>query len=137
MLGQLVFGYDEGHRLLGGSRELNPRTLATLLGATDASPGKEGRLVTAMPLRSEGLYAICFTWRAPEVSRPGAVWSHVLLAPMEFIAQASDPYVLAEFARRPSPSSLKTYRSDLDLGVHLIHGGQSQGVAQARTPQAA
>ena len=76
MLSQLVFGYDEGHRLLSGSVDLSPKTLAILLGATDAGPGSgPGRLVTAMPLRSERLYALCFTWKAPEVSRPGAVWS--------------------------------------------------------------
>ena len=36
---QLVFGYDEGHRLLAGSRSLSPGSLTQLLGATDAPPG--------------------------------------------------------------------------------------------------
>jgi len=101
--------------LLSGSVDLSPKTLAILLGATDAGPGSgPGRLVTAMPLRSERLYALCFTWKAPEVSRPGAVWSHVLLAPFEVIASAGDPFAIAGLARRPDPSSLKSYTSDLD-----------------------
>ena len=34
---QLLFGYDDGHRLLAGSRELPAQTLLALLGASDAA----------------------------------------------------------------------------------------------------
>lgn len=131
MLDQLVFGYDEGHRLLYGSVDLRPRTLTTLLGATDAAPGSDddARLVTAMPLVSENRYALCFTWKAPEISRPGAVWAHVLLASMESIMQAPDPFSFARFAQRPTPSNLKTYGSQLGTPGPTAdaHQGQVNG----------
>jgi hypothetical protein len=68
-----------------------------------------------MPLKSEGRYALCFTWRAPEISRPGAVWAHVLLVPMDLIAESPDPFAVAKLATRPTPKNLKSYRSPLDF----------------------
>lgn len=111
---QLVFGYDDGHRLLGGSCDLGASTLSRLLGATDAAPGSiRDRLVTGMPLPAEDLYALCFTWSAPDVQRPGAVWSHVLLIGYEELAAKDAPILLAGLARRPSAGSLETYNDPL------------------------
>jgi hypothetical protein len=73
-LDQLVFGYREGHQLLGGSRQLDPRDLRLLLGATDMSiEGSSGRFLTGVRLATQPDYALCATWAAPEAPLPGAV----------------------------------------------------------------
>jgi hypothetical protein len=107
---QLVFGYDQGHRILAGSRSLGRQALTRLLGATDASPADDNDiLVTGLPLPHEGLYALSATWTAPEITRPGAVWAHVLLADFEAIGQAQEPMSLRSLIRRPTPDTLADY----------------------------
>ena len=114
---QLVFGYEEGHRLLGGSTEIPASALAILLGATDAPvESSRDRLVTGFPLDEIVRYALCFTWSAPESPRPGAVWSHVLLVnPQQFESPASIG-LLRKLARRPEPCGLEHYNTHLSLG---------------------
>ena len=114
---QLVFGYEEGHRLLGGSTEIPAASLAVLLGATDAAvESSKDRLVTGVPLDEIARYALCFTWSAPEAPRPGAVWSHVLLVrPQDFESPASVG-LLRQLARRPEPRELEHYNTHLSLG---------------------
>lgn len=112
---QLAFGYDDGHRLLRGSRELPPAVASRLLGATDAAPaGPADRLVTGVPLPSENAYALCFTWSAPELPRPGAVWAHVLLVDAAAIRTMQSPIDLASLARRPTTESLDSYSHPLE-----------------------
>ena len=113
---QLVFGYEEGHRLLGGSTGVPATALAFLLGATDASiESSSGRLVTGFPLDAVGRYALCFTWNARELPRPGAVWSHVLLVHPGHFESPSAVRLLRDLARRPEPYGLKHYDTQLSL----------------------
>ena len=114
---QLVFGYDEGHRLLGGSINIPVSAVATLLGATDAPiESSTDRLVTGLPLDEIARYALCFTWRAPEVPRPGAVWSHVLLVEPQQFESPATVGLLRLLARRPEPCGLERYNNHLTLG---------------------
>lgn len=107
---QLVFGYDEGHRLLGGSTDIPARALAHLLGATDSPlDSSTDRLVTGFPLDEIARYALCFTWSAPEAPRLGAVWSHVLLIEPEHFESSACIGVLRELALRPEPRRLDSY----------------------------
>lgn len=113
---QLVYGYDGGHRRLTGSIDIGTQADTQLMSATDADPGSNhGFLVTALPLSSERLYALCFTWRASDMPRPGSVWSHVLLLQPEHLRQLQAPYELARFAMRPSPSTLDRYLEPLTV----------------------
>lgn len=108
---QLVFGYDQGHRLLAGSRPLDRASLSRLLGATDAAPANDrDALLTGLPLPDEGLYALSMTWTAPEVTRPGAVWAHVLLLSFDQLGEAREPMSLRALLRRPTPETLDDYR---------------------------
>ena len=114
---QLVFGYEEGHRLLGGSTTIPATALAVLLGATDAPvESSTDRLVTGVPLDSIARYALCFTWNAPELPRPGAVWSHVLLLELRHFESPGIVGLLRKLARRPEPRGLGYYSTRLDLG---------------------
>lgn len=111
---QLLFGYDQGHRMLGGSRTLGRQALTKLLGATDASPADDSdTLITGLPLPEEGLYALSATWTAPEITRPGAVWAHVLLVDLDAIGQSEDPMSLRTLIKRPTPGTGADYETAL------------------------
>ena len=83
MLQQTLHGYSDGHRLLASSIDLPSRDAKTMLMMSDASGpaaaiGEEGYL-TGYPLVESGHYALARTWPAPEMPRPGCVWTHTIL----------------------------------------------------------
>ena len=103
---QFLHGYDDGHRLLVGSRELDRQPAKTLLVMSDLAgqgegPGEDGYL-TGYPLSGDGTYALTRTWLAPEMSRPGCVWSHTILIDFSDLANIYNPSFLNLF-RHPSP----------------------------------
>jgi hypothetical protein len=99
---QLLFGYDDGHRLLSGSRELGPDAMVLLLGATDAATSADsGPLVTGLRLADDE-YALCVTWSAPEAPRPGAVWGHALVVETAALRDSAACEALTHLPRRPS-----------------------------------
>jgi hypothetical protein len=113
---QLVFGYDDGHRLLEGSRRLAVGDVSLLLGATDAAPRSEtDRLLTGLRLPASGIFAVCVTWSAPEISRPGAVWAHVLLIEDRPLGEMEDPLSLIDLARRPALDRISQYSESVPL----------------------
>ena len=114
---QAVYGYDSGHRELAASKNLSAADKHTLLIYTDrAAPSEkmapQGYL-TGFPLKEEGAYALIRTWPAPEVERPGSVWSHVLLIDFSELARIPDLGVLSTCFRRPDRKSefLDLYRN--------------------------
>jgi GTPase-associated protein 1, N-terminal domain type 1 len=120
---QFLFGYENGHRLLAGSRELPAAALVRLLGATDTamSPGC-APLVTALPLVETEEYAFCVTWSAPERPRAGAVWAHVLVAAQASLTQPLALEALFGLPRRPPssrPLELAGYSAPLALDAAL------------------
>lgn len=82
-LHQALHGYAEGHRQLASSIALKPRDAKLMLVLSDISgPGAridEVGYLTGYPLADAGLYALARTWAAPEMARPGCVWTHTLL----------------------------------------------------------
>ncbi len=101
---QALFGYDAGHRLLRTSTALDPPTESLLTRLTDGTgatdvPGFDGHLA-GYPLPGRR-YALTRTWTAPEVPRPGAVWSHVLLLEHRNLGAGFDPARLAGLLGRP------------------------------------
>ena len=116
---QLLFGYDDGHRLLAGSRELPPDTLVALLGATDAAMSADSApLVTGLALRATEEYAFCVTWSAPEVPRAGAVWGHALLFDAATLDDRGRSEAVLAMPRRPAAHQpdLSYYATPLELG---------------------
>jgi hypothetical protein len=113
---QLVFGYREGHRQLVGSVELDSAASSALLGATDAAvPSRSMRLISALPLPSANLYALCGTWSAPEGGRPGAVWAHALLIRLDELGDMSALEALAQVLRRPTVETLTEYERPVSV----------------------
>ncbi|PDT32223.1 hypothetical protein CO671_29800 [Rhizobium sp. M10] len=107
-LDQALHGYADGHRELALSAALKPRDQKTLLSLSDISgPGAkldEIGYLTGYPLTESGFYALARTWPAPEMPRPGCVWTHTLLIDFADLASLSQPEQLLELFHRPEGS---------------------------------
>lgn len=103
---QCLHGYADGHRLLRQSTPLPDDVLRTLLTMTDASgsttPGFEICL-TGYPLRTIGMYVFGKTWTAPEMPRPGCVWTHSLLIETGDLERLLSAQAVTHLLTYPSP----------------------------------
>jgi hypothetical protein len=106
---QLVFGYRDGHELLASSTEVDPQLEARLLPHADArfEDDSEHYLV-GVQIEAIERFFLARIWPAPELPRPGAVWTHALLIDGETLASA-DLLALAGQLRRPSENDLSSY----------------------------
>jgi hypothetical protein len=102
---QCLFGYKEGHRLLASSLRLPEAVSSLLLPLSDSAPGltltKNESYWTGLPVGASKYYGLMRTWPAPEMSRPGCVWSHVLLIRFADIPRFVDLGMLALQVKRP------------------------------------
>lgn len=128
-LQQALFGYRDGHNLLAASTDLAPRMRQFLATITDSSgpenaKGFEGAF-TGLPVPETDLYALFCTWPAPEMPRPGCVWSHVILIQLADLARIPDLFRLRNLCSRPSvPIDAARYVQSLALDISRIeeHG---------------
>lgn len=114
-LDQTLHGYSEGHRLVAGSLKLGQRDAKSMLVLSDASSSgaripPEGYL-TGYPLADAGKYVLARTWPAPEMARPGCVWTHSLLIGFADLAQLATAADLAGLLVRPSAGASVGYGS--------------------------
>jgi len=58
--------------------------------------------ITGYPLDSISAYALAMTWYAPEMPRPGCVWTHTLAIPVPLLATISSLISLTNFFKRPA-----------------------------------
>lgn len=108
---QAIHGYREGHRLLSSSLSLNADSARAMLVLSDMSgpamqPGFDEYL-TGYPLPGSELFVFAKTWYAPEMQRPGCVWTHSLLLSREQVSQASASRLLTKF-RRPQQEGVES-----------------------------
>jgi hypothetical protein len=121
-LQQALFGYRDGHNLLATSTALAPRTRQFLATITDSSgpentKGFEGAF-TGLPVPETDFYALFRTWPAPEMPRPGCVWSHVILIQLADLARIPALFQLGNLCSRPSvPIDAARYEAPLSLDV--------------------
>lgn len=117
---QTLHGYAEGHRLLVGSVNLSPKDMRTLLTMSDISgPGariNESGYLTGYPLTESGFYALARTWAAPEMPRPGCVWTHTLLIEFADLATLASLAELDLLFRRPELPAYGDYTKPLCVG---------------------
>lgn len=118
---QAVFGYSNGHRMLASSIQLSSIDNYELAAASDLAPGvsldPSTSYLTGVSLPESKLYAFIKTWAAPEMQRPGCVWSHVLLLSRPLLSSQIDLAVLSPLFRRPSG-----YQSDHAFSKPLLVG---------------
>ena len=128
-LQQALFGYRDGHNLLATSTALAPRVRQFLATITDSSgpesaKGFEGAF-TGLPVPETDFYALFCTWPAPEMPRPGCVWSHVILIQLADLARIPELFQLRNLCTRPSvPIDAARYEQSLALDIAGIeeHG---------------
>lgn len=116
---QCLFGYEDGHRLLASSLPLGD-ALSLLTELSDLAPGthfgESDGYWTGLPVASLGRYVLMRTWPAPEMSRPGCVWTHALLIDPIILGAIKDLSVLQAAVFRPSkPADKVRYRISLDI----------------------
>jgi len=105
---QCLFGYGDGHRLLATSLRLTGDVASDLTAASDIAPGvrftgSDGYW-TGLPVPTLGRYGLMRTWPAPEMPRPGCVWTHLLLFDPALFETIDDLSSLTRLARRPATS---------------------------------
>ena len=116
-LHQALHGYAEGHRELASSVQLKPRDAKTILVLSDVSGSgvrvDDSGYLTGYPLPDAGLYAFARTWAAPEMPRPGCVWTHTLLIDFADLARVGALTDLVSAFRRPQLSGHAQYGQQL------------------------
>jgi GTPase-associated protein 1 len=66
--------------------------------------------LTGYPLDSGGFYCFARTWFAPELPRPGCVWTHTILISDTDVARVHDfRSLLSHFRRPPAPNDVAGY----------------------------
>lgn len=102
---QALFGYSEGHRQLASSVSLPSKDVYELSMRSDLTPGANlsdtKSYISGFQLPESRIYALIKTWPAPEMPRPGCVWSHVLLLSRSFLTKQVNLGVLVDHFRRP------------------------------------
>lgn len=123
-LHQTLHGYDGGHTLLASSKELDPRSAASLLVMSDLAPVQttvpDTGYLTGYPLPDAKAYAIARTWPAREMPRPGCVWTHTLLIDFSVMSRLSTIESLLSRHVRPQPAQFKKFRLPLSFGAEEL-----------------
>jgi hypothetical protein len=105
-VGQSLHGYQDGHSLLATSEDLPHGTESILFDLSDLSGPQLvsgfDEYLTGYPLPEISSYAFAKTWYAPEMQRPGCVWTHTLLIRSSDIAQIQSFHDLIRYFKRPT-----------------------------------
>jgi hypothetical protein len=134
---QCLFGYEDGHRLLASSMSLGEQT-SLLTQLSDLAPGTifgaSDGYWTGLPLPHIGRYALMRTWLAPEMPRPGCVWTHVMLVDPVFLEEAPDLAILQRVARRPQrPDDRAIYREPLEVSFEAVGPAPIRNLSQGES----
>lgn len=132
---QALHGYADGHRQLACSVSLPTKDARLLLVMSDVSGPAVASLglhyLTGYPLAESGMYALAKTWPAPEMSRPGCVWTHTVLIGFADLATLVSPSAIAELLQRPTTKTpLDVYSTD------VVVEPQDHLVGRAFSPEA-
>jgi hypothetical protein len=115
---QVLHGYDRGHRELASSVSLSPDSKHAMLVLSDLSGPRATKgfdsYLTGYPVPGSDLYALARTWLAPEMPRPGCVWTHSLLMEQKAVT-ALGIGSLTELFRRPERSELHLFERPLEV----------------------
>jgi hypothetical protein len=122
VIDQALFGYSNGHHLIATSLQLSNPSQRILEPLSDLS-GSEvqsgfAEYYTGCPLTQDNCYALSKTWYAPEMERPGCVWTHTLLVKFGDLAYLPKLKPIWELFLRPS--NLDGYNTnEYSKAIHL------------------
>ncbi len=125
-LHQTLHGYGDGHQLLSSSLQLTREQQWQLLVMSDLSgPSFRGGFdsyLTGYPLEAGRFYCLARTWFAPELSRPGCVWTHTILVSDTDVARIQDFRSILSYFRRPiSKDDVESYAEPI---LNILNVGQ-------------
>lgn len=117
---QALHGYEDGHRLLASSLPIkgaDARRMLVLSDSPDARQIDPGTpLLCGYPLPDADLYVLALTWPAPEIRRPGCVWTHSFLLTASGLEAEDLTALLGAFSRpEASAEDWQRYRQPLAL----------------------
>jgi GTPase-associated protein 1, N-terminal domain type 1 len=119
---QTLHGYADGHRLITGSIKPQGADGRAMLVLSDTSGAKlaapTNGYLTGYPLPESSTFVLARTWAAPEMPRPGCVWTHSLLIEFADLAMLSSVEGLLELFRRPANPT-----AGYDNGIDLTASG--------------
>lgn len=121
-LDQTLHGYSDGHSLLATSADLPVHVKRSMLSLSDMSgpsmvSGFKSYL-TGYSLKEAGFYAIARTWYAPEMDRPGCVWTHTLLIRCADLGKLPVLGLLLNVFKRPRLKDYwDSYNSRIDISI--------------------
>lgn len=129
---QAIHGYRDGHRLLSSSVSLSADSARAMLVLSDMSgpamqPGFDEYL-TGYPLPGSEFFVFAKTWYAPEMQRPGCVWTHSLLLSREQLSQISASNLVSKF-RRPQQDGVESAATIPVEIEEAVGGGRVEGFA--------
>ena len=138
-LHQTLHGYSDGHHLLASSMSLSESLDRLMLRMSDLSGNSVAsgfeEYITGYPLVPGQLYALAKTWYAPEMSRPGCVWTHTLIVPKAAMALIPTLAALQSLFRRPkSQAGRDVFTKSISLEDILA---SLEGVPRAAEPDRA
>ena len=111
---QLLFGYENGHRLIESSLKKSLIQQKDVEILSDASgSGKFKEYISCFPLVDDGYYVFSKTWYADEMERPGCVWTHMLLIRFEDLECLSGRLDLQLLFSRPKKGLYEQYKNTL------------------------
>lgn len=124
MIEQALHGYSHGHHLLATSIELSNNSQRTMSILSDLSGPEvyEGfsEYITGYPLVDDNYYALGKTWYAPEMKRPGCVWTHTLLVKFDDLNEISEDAILSRYFVRPEKKFDKNdYNHPIELNSYV------------------
>lgn len=109
---QALHGYNDGHRLISSSLPIDTSDARIMLVMSDLSgPGLKlppSGYLTGYPLEKSGKYVLARTWSAPEMPRPGCVWTHSLIIENADLAKIISVRPLLETFTRPLENELRS-----------------------------
>ncbi len=121
---QCLHGYENGHRLLSSSINFPKQTQSQLLKMSDASitgySESSSAYLTGYPLKEIGAYALAKTWPAPEMPRPGCVWTHTIIIDYADLAQILDAEPLLNLFEKPIGGSGLNYKKEINYNSSTL-----------------
>lgn len=116
---QTLHGYLNGHQLLANSTALSGSAGKLLLFQSDLSGTLSNTnfesYITGYPIKTDGFYAFARTWYAPEMKRPGCVWTHTLLIKISDLGKIPELITLTQLFKRPMIGQFHEYNFPIDL----------------------
>lgn len=120
---QTLHGYSNGHTLLASSISLPGEVKRQMMVLSDMSGNTMQRgfehYMTAYPIKETNLFALAKTWYAPEMKRPGCVWTHTLLFDFADVPNITNLSEIIALFRRPDGPILNSVEYEQPIAIDL------------------